>query len=678
MANSSTLMRSAIDVADRAAARVGALRAASYLRVSTEQQTFGYGIAKSEKKTSRFIQRKGWEHVATFSDDGVSGSLEMGSRPDFDRLMELAGQNPRPFEVVVVEEGRAIGRTGRAFWRWVWALEDIGIYVAIVDGDIDNTTPAGRREMRRAADYAETEWETIRIRTQGGLQEKAESGGWIGGVPPYGYQIHLQGKKGESHLVLCFKEARCLRRARAVYVQMKRPSWRQTAMQINREGWRTRSGKPWRHQNLRERITSQATLESAVIFRNVSDGKGGVGHKTKVNPDGTPTHGDSVVIQLDPIFAPWEVGELRAAIARGARSPRSGRNPYPLSGRVFNTHDGCGAHYRGAGRTDTGVRIYVCSGKDESYPGAEICSCSQVNADVLEARVWQEIQELLGDPEKLLGMATDWVEIATDHCAGHDDRVEDLDRQIEVQNKALAAVVAMAAKEAAVNGQDAEKAIGEASGILRKELEELKQLRREADEWRTETVSAGQRITDIRLLADMARENLADMSPEGKAEFIELLDVKVKFTGPVPQGRKGRPCTLADWFRERGRLVPRELSDAEWAAIEPLMPGKPRGYTYRQLIDGVLYKARTGVLWSELPAKYGKFLTIHARASSWLRNGLWDRIMDEMKDADGSPVPSMVVLPPMEVSGRIDPSLMPWVHELTPAATGAKTASPSM
>lgn len=171
MANRTTLKRGATDVASRAVAG-RTLRAVDYLRVSTEEQRKGYGVASQGRKTAKYIASKQWEHVDTYVDDGVSGSLAAEDRPHLNQLM--ADAHDHAFDVVVVKEGRAIGRNGRAFWRWVWALEDIGIFVAIAEDDIDNTTAGGCKEMRRQADYAETEWETIRERTQGGLQEKAE------------------------------------------------------------------------------------------------------------------------------------------------------------------------------------------------------------------------------------------------------------------------------------------------------------------------------------------------------------------------------------------------------------------------------------------------------------------------------------------------------------------------
>ncbi|MFD0162551.1 recombinase family protein [Streptomyces decoyicus] len=164
------------------------LCAVDYLRVSTEEQAKGYGIAYTGKRTAKYIEKKGWIHVDTYSDE-ISGSLEAHERPDLKRLMQDARRTPRPFDMVVVNEGRGIGRTGRAFWKWVWELEDLGVYVAVVKKDYDNTTPTGRSQMRKDADYAKEERELIRERTQGGVQEKAEEGGHPGGVAPYGWRI---------------------------------------------------------------------------------------------------------------------------------------------------------------------------------------------------------------------------------------------------------------------------------------------------------------------------------------------------------------------------------------------------------------------------------------------------------------------------------------------------------
>ncbi|MDX3230277.1 recombinase family protein [Streptomyces sp. ME19-01-6] len=111
--------------------------------MSTEEQAKGYGIAYSGKKAAGYISQKGWEHVGTFVDEGIPGALESRQRPHLRRLMERAWAVPRPFDIVVVNEGRAVGRTGRAFWTWVWELQEIGIFVAVVKRDYENSTPQG-------------------------------------------------------------------------------------------------------------------------------------------------------------------------------------------------------------------------------------------------------------------------------------------------------------------------------------------------------------------------------------------------------------------------------------------------------------------------------------------------------------------------------------------------------
>jgi DNA invertase Pin-like site-specific DNA recombinase len=219
------------------------LRAVDYLRVSTEDQAKGYGIAYTGKRTAAHITRKGWAHVGTFTDEGESGILPWELREGAAKIMELAVQQPRPFDLVCVNETRAIGRQNRVFWEWVWKLQDLGIFVAIVDEDIDNTTEAGAQRMAGKANESFKELVRIRQRTQGGIQEKAEMGGFPGGQAPYGYRIANKGVKGEQKLTLdlcdggeaCTRtdpceavhEAEVLRLARRVAIRVNR-TWKRS------------------------------------------------------------------------------------------------------------------------------------------------------------------------------------------------------------------------------------------------------------------------------------------------------------------------------------------------------------------------------------------------------------------------------------------------------------------
>jgi transposase len=74
-----------------------------------------------------------------------------------------------------------------------------------------------------------------------------------------------------------------------------------------------------------------------------------------------------------------------------------------------------------------------------------------------------------------------------------------------------------------------------------------------------------------------------------------------------------------------------ELSDAEWALIEPLLPSKPRGVARvddRRVLNGIFYILRTGSPWRDLPERYGPYTTVYNRFNRWAKAGVWVRIFE--------------------------------------------------
>jgi transposase len=74
-----------------------------------------------------------------------------------------------------------------------------------------------------------------------------------------------------------------------------------------------------------------------------------------------------------------------------------------------------------------------------------------------------------------------------------------------------------------------------------------------------------------------------------------------------------------------------ELSDAQWARIADLLPGKKgdRGRAAkdnRVFVDGVLWVLRSGARWSDLPERYGKWKSVHKRFTRWAKTGVWERV----------------------------------------------------
>ena len=73
-----------------------------------------------------------------------------------------------------------------------------------------------------------------------------------------------------------------------------------------------------------------------------------------------------------------------------------------------------------------------------------------------------------------------------------------------------------------------------------------------------------------------------------------------------------------------------ELTDREWAILEPLLPNKPRGVPRvddRRVINGILWRFRSGATWAEIPERYGPPTTCYNRFVRWRKAGVWDRLL---------------------------------------------------
>lgn len=78
-----------------------------------------------------------------------------------------------------------------------------------------------------------------------------------------------------------------------------------------------------------------------------------------------------------------------------------------------------------------------------------------------------------------------------------------------------------------------------------------------------------------------------------------------------------------------------ELTDQQWQAIEPLLPvsgakGRPR-VDDRRVINGMLFKAKTGVAWRDLPERYGPWKTVYNRFWRWSRNGTLTTLVSQIQ-----------------------------------------------
>ncbi|MGW2412994.1 IS5 family transposase [Streptomyces tubercidicus] len=85
-----------------------------------------------------------------------------------------------------------------------------------------------------------------------------------------------------------------------------------------------------------------------------------------------------------------------------------------------------------------------------------------------------------------------------------------------------------------------------------------------------------------------------------------------------------------------------DLTDAEWAVLEPLLPVSNnrcgRWRDHRQVINGIIHRLGTGVQWRELPERFDPWKTVHKRHVLWSADGTWEMLLQHVQaaaDADG-------------------------------------------
>ena len=79
-----------------------------------------------------------------------------------------------------------------------------------------------------------------------------------------------------------------------------------------------------------------------------------------------------------------------------------------------------------------------------------------------------------------------------------------------------------------------------------------------------------------------------------------------------------------------------ELTEYEWSILQPLLPNKPRGVPRvddRRVLNGILWRFRTGSPWAEIPERYGPSTTCYNRFVRWRKAGVWDRLLEEISSA---------------------------------------------
>jgi putative transposase len=85
------------------------------------------------------------------------------------------------------------------------------------------------------------------------------------------------------------------------------------------------------------------------------------------------------------------------------------------------------------------------------------------------------------------------------------------------------------------------------------------------------------------------------------------------------------------------RDYPSDMSDEEWAILEPLIPpgfagGRPRTTKMREVLNAVFYLDRTGAQWRALPHEFPPWSTVWSYFRKWRDDGTWEHMPTALRE----------------------------------------------
>ena len=119
----------------------------------------------------------------------------------------------------------------------------------------------------------------------------------------------------------------------------------------------------------------------------------------------------------------------------------------------------------------------------------------------------------------------------------------------------------------------------------------------------------------------------ATSSPAPTPESLRIHEETV----PVRQRRKQPPQ------KRSSRGYPSDLTEQEWAILEPLIPpakvgGHPRTTDMREVLNALFYVDRTGCQWRALPHDFPPWSTVWSYFRTWRNDGTWKRIHTALRE----------------------------------------------
>lgn len=514
-------------------------RAGIYARVSSQRQARDQTIEQQLSTGRRRVQEQGWalseEHI--YRDDGYSGASL--SRPGLDRLRDDVAM--AELDVVVIT---APDRLARNYLHQMVLLDELerhGVRVEFVERPMSDD-PNDQLLLQIRGAVAEYERTLITERMRRGKLAKLRAGQllpWTRGH--YGYRVHPERPRDPAGVRLDPYEATVVAQIFAWYLE-EGASLYSVGKRLEQAGVKTPRGRSyWAGCSVRA-ILQDATYAGLAYGNRYRC----VAARQRRSPLGPVGPGKSyvlkapdewVVIPVPAIVSADVYAQGQAKLAQNQqRAARNTQHPYLLQGQVS-----CGLCRLTAGARTTphGYRYYVCRGRVDRLRSSEgkPCRARYVPAEQLDALVWDDLCQVLSDPEQIAAAlerarAGAWLpqELQARQSTLH-QAMASLERQ---QERLLTAYL-----DEALDLAEFERKRRE----LSQKLESLQIQQRQLEAVAQQRTELGHLADTIEAFCQQVRMGLEDATFEQKRTLLQLLVDQVVVTDEVVEIRYVMPIS---------------------------------------------------------------------------------------------------------------------------------------
>jgi site-specific DNA recombinase len=385
------------------------LQVALYARVSSEQQAEAKTIESQLAEIRVRIAIDGFDlpTILEFVDEGYSGSTLV--RPALERLRDVAAAGGIDRLYVHCPD-----RFARNYAYQVLLVEELterGVEVIFLNRPLGQT-PEDQLLLQVQGVIAEYERAKFLERSRRGKRHAAQEGR-VGILchAPYGYHyVNKQEGGGEARFEIVFDEARIVQQV-YTWVGQDRYTINEVCRRLHQAGVQTRTGKEyWDHKTIWDMLKNPAYKGEAAFGKThwvpngprlrVPRGKPAQPRRAFWGKDAPKE--DWITIPVPALVDPTlfeAVQEQLEENRRRARIPEKGSR-YLLQGLLVCAK--CGYAYHGS-TNDERNAYYRCSGSMSlpRFGGTRWCWNKELRMDQTDAAVWQEVRQLLEEPERL-------------------------------------------------------------------------------------------------------------------------------------------------------------------------------------------------------------------------------------------------------------------------------------